>query len=40
MNTVVLSPDLKRPETDNSPSSRDEVKNVWGYTTTPPYVLP
>jgi len=23
-------------ETDHSPSSSDEVKNVWSYTTTPP----
>jgi hypothetical protein len=36
-----LFPAVKRPgrEADHSPPSSAEVKNVWRYTSTPPYVF-
>jgi hypothetical protein len=36
-----LSPGVKRPglEVDNSPPTSAEVKKMWIYTSTPPYVL-
>jgi hypothetical protein len=36
-----LSPQVKRPgrEVDHSPPSSAEVKNAWGYTSTPPIFL-
>jgi hypothetical protein len=37
----VLSPEAKRPgrEADHLPPSSAEVKNVWSYASTPPYVF-
>jgi len=34
-------PAVKRPgrEADESPSSSSEVKKVWGYTSTPQYII-
>jgi hypothetical protein len=36
-----LSPDVKRPgrETDHSPPTSAEVKKMWIYTSTPPYIF-
>jgi hypothetical protein len=41
MGNGALSQRVKRPgrEGDNSPSSSAEVKNTWGYTSTPQYVF-
>jgi hypothetical protein len=41
MGTGVLSLRVKRPgrEADHSPPSSAEVKNVWGYTSTPKYAF-
>jgi hypothetical protein len=41
MGTELFHPGVKRPELedDNSPPANAEIKKMWIYTSTPPYVF-